>query len=654
LTILSDQLTYDRPTDTFHASGNVRIEGEGMVLTADSASLTNGGRNATASGKVVFQRGETRLSGEWLVVDLTQGTGEMTNGTLLIPKGNFRLTGSRIAKTGESDYLVEQGSFTTCDADPPSWRFTSSSLKVSGEEQTTGSDVVFSAGGVPLFYTPYLMVPVMKERQSGFLFPRIGDSSIKGFTLQAPYYWAIDPSRDLTITPTFMSRRGLLLAGDYRYIRRLGSEGQLSGSLLYDTEESRWRGDMKARVADDLGEGNRLSADVHLLSDRNYFKDFAEATGVYNQQFAESRLFLAATRPSYTMGAELLAYQNLEASNNTTLQRLPRLTYSRFRQNILDSSFSYTFDAAVTNFYREVGSTGQRLELSPLLSWHLSPGGLVELTPWAGVRQRFYNTEGDGSTDGFQSDTITQAGLTAATTLTRVYEVEGEKVKRLRHVMTPEISYRWVGASGQDSLTFFDYDDRVVNENMVFYSLGNSLTARLDHGASGSEYRDLLSLRIGQGYSFSATRRDLLTLVDQHHPFTDVMLDARIQPLKELGIALDTRYNPYEGKISSFILSGDFRGDGGNTAGFAYRYAREEVEYLEAHCNLLALRPWVLGYRSRYSLDRHGHLEQFFSLEYRKQCWSILATYRHRLDDDELQVGFTLYGIGSLGTVSLL
>jgi hypothetical protein len=75
---------------------------------------------------------------------------------------------------------------------------------------------------------------------------------------------------------------------------------------------------------------------------------------------------------------------------------------------------------------------------------------------------------------------------------------------------------------------------------------------------------------------------------------------------------------------------------------------------MEARLNLARFRPFSLDYRSRYSLDRHGFLEHLYSLEYRKQCWSVALMYRHRPGNDELQVGFTLYGLGTPGTFNIL
>lgn len=652
ITITADQLTYNKAADSYDASGNVRIEGNGMVLTSDSATLTEGGAKATAVGSVALTRDDAVLKGDRLDVDLQKQTGEMSNGMLTLSKGNFRLTGDRILKTGDQGYRVEGGRFTTCDTDPPSWYFSASTVEVTLDEYATGSDVVFRAADVPLFYSPYFIVPVKRERQSGFLYPTIGSSSRKGFYLQVPYYWAISPSMDATIAPGIMSKRGPVLGGEYRYIRSSDSAGSFLGTLMYDTDMSRFRGEGSFKHVEVFSPRTRFAANLNWLSDRDYYRDFSEQH--YNQKRAESTAYVATSGDSYALSADVLLTEDLEHSNDTTLQRLPRLAFTTFRTPLFGSPVSFSFDANATNFFREDGERGERIELSPRLSWQTGIGDAINVTTWAGYRQRLYQADGNAETDGAHGDGIPQAGMTASTSLMRVYDVNGSTIRRIRHMMVPEVGYVWVDAGRQDRLPFFDYEDRVLRQNMVRYSLANYLTAREELPDGTASYRDLLSLVIGQGYSFSGERRDLLTLVDTDNPFTDIMLETRVYPFKELALGLDGRYDPYAGKLSTFVLSGDLTDREGNSAGVGYRFARDVVDYFEGRMKLALFRPFSFEYRSRYSFEDHVSLEQLYSLEYRRQCWSIILTYRHRPGNDDVQLGFTLYGLGSPGSFSIL
>ena len=71
--------------------------------------------------------------------------------------------------------------------------------------------------GQPMAYFPYFSTPdPTVKRKSGFLYPLTLYNSMYGFGVQAPYYWALAPDYDLTLTPRIMSRQGPLMKGEWR------------------------------------------------------------------------------------------------------------------------------------------------------------------------------------------------------------------------------------------------------------------------------------------------------------------------------------------------------------------------------------------------------------------------------------------------------
>ena len=86
---------------------------------------------------------------------------------------------------------------------------------------------------MPIFYFPYLAWPTVKRRQSGFLPPEyiIVRSSVRkwdlGYRIGIPYFWAIDPEQDLTITYDWVERRGPGLRLDYQYALTKGMRGEI-------------------------------------------------------------------------------------------------------------------------------------------------------------------------------------------------------------------------------------------------------------------------------------------------------------------------------------------------------------------------------------------------------------------------------------------
>jgi len=207
-----------------------------------------------------------------------------------------------------------------------------------------------------------------------------------------------------------------------------------------------------------------------------------------------------------------------------------------------------------------------------------------------------------------------------------------------------------VQARRQDDLPFFDFGDRVLGQSALTWSLANTLTGKFPQEGGAPEYRDLLYLKLSQGYQFSGERRDLLTLVDPGHRLTDLMLESKMAPVKWAAIALDGRYNTVDNNVSTADLAMELKGSGAtpNLAVLGYRYSRDALDYLEGRFAFPITSQFQATVLGRYSFDKGGFLESRYSLEYKRQCWSIIATYSDRIDNKSFTVNFTLAGIGAL------
>lgn len=652
VTVRADSLKYDQASDTYQAEGNVEILWDGVTLFSDRASLQQGTGEAVAEGKVRLVKGGDTLTSERIRVNLTSQQGEALNGDLFIRQRNLYLRGVRLEKTGMDDYRLERGTFTTCDGPAPSWKFTASDLDVTLEEYASGRNAVFYLKDIPVLYIPYIVFPVKRERHSGFLFPRIGSSTKKGFTFDLPYYWAISPSQDLTADLDIQSRRGVGAGVEYRYLRSHDSHGEIRSYFIQDTSQERGRGELLARQQEHLAPGLTFKSDLNRALDRNFYRDFAEASGDYNRQILDSSVSLSKAWQSSLLAGEFRYVDNLDLpSNSATVQKLPQFSFTAVRQRLGSTPLYAGLDTSFTNFYREEGIRGQRYALHPVLSsYWIVPGGL-ELSAWGGYRLRFYNGYSGDPGRGYHSDGLADAGATLATSLARIYETGWGQLTRLRHTLVPAVGYGFVQDKGQGALPFFDFDDRVVGQQLLSWSLASYLTGKFAAGDAPPGYRDLLSLRLSQGYQLSGSRRDLLTLVDEGRPLTDVRLEARISTLPLVSITTDSRFNTYQARFSTSTLGVDAADASGNLVGMGYHFAREQLEYLEGKVGVTLVKPLVFNYTGRYSFDKGDFLESYYSLEYRHQCWSVAFSYRDRADNREFLVNFTLAGIGSIGRI---
>lgn len=651
--IRADVMSHETASDLIKASGKVEMTWQDMTMTADEATFNRSSQTLVAQGNVYLLKAGDILQGDHLVMDTETGRAEMENGRIFMKQGNFRANGKQIAKTGEDDYALRNGGLTTCDAAVPSWKFGASELDVTLEEFATGKNVIFYVKDIPIFYFPYIILPVKRDRQSGFLFPKFGNSSKRGVFVDIPYYWAISPSQEATIDLDVQTKRGIGLGLDYRYLRSRTSEGSLGGYLIYDNNEKKERGQIVQFHKEQFSDSFSLITSLNLTSDRTFLADYGEKSGEYNRQYYDSRVVLTKFWDNWLASAQAIYTQDYyTSSNTTTLQRAPELSFYGVREQIpYIPNLFIDIDLIATSYYREKGMDGQRAVLEPrLTSIHSLFDGRVNFSFFGGVQLRGYNTNRvDPGIKDDQLIAIPKAGAQISSSFSRLYDVPLLDYQRLRHELVPSLSYLYIGNIDQNAVPVFDQLDHQPPQQTVSFSLASHLGGRLAR-TGAAEYRNLMTLRLLQSYSFSGTRPNLLAFEEDDRPWSNLVLESETWVHKSVRLLFDARYNHYDQNISSTASGAEYNDLRGNTARISYRMADKQLDYLEGGATIALTKPVYLTYTTRYSFDKQDFLESYYLLEYRHQCWSIIAGYRERPNDRAWTINFNLAGLFSIGT----
>lgn len=653
VSIKANSMTHNQADDTITASDDVVITWQGTTLFAMNAVYNRQTQIITATGNVVLIKDGDIVRGSRLTYDTVSGRGEIEDSTINIRKGNIRLAGKKILKTGENDYSAEQANYTTCDAETPSWKFGASNLDMTVEEYGSAKNVVFYIKDVPVFYFPYIAFPVKRERQSGFLFPRFGWSEKKGAEVDMFYYWAISPSQEATIDLDIQSNRGVGSGLDYRYLRKQGSTGNLGGYLIYDLNTDNPRGFVSQSHREIFSSEMNVRTSINMTTDRLFLSDYAEKSGDYNRQSNDSTVNFLKTWQHYALTTNLRYTQDYYAtSNNSTLQTLPEIGLAAVRQQIISSPIYFDLDSSATNFYRESGVRGQRLYGFPRLTLVTGIPGYINMSAYGGAHLRAYNTENiafGSPVNGNDGSLLPEAGLRISSPFSKVYEIGGETLLKLRHEIIPEMTYKLAPQQDQSRLPLYDNTDRIAHQNILYYSLTSFLGGKFRSGET-TEYRDLMRLKLSQGYSIDGGRQDQLTMVDIQRPWTDLILESDTWLHPQARLTFDARYNVYGNYLSSAAPGVQVDDKRGTALGISYRMAHQEVEYLEGRLATRIFKPWIFSYASRYSFDRQNFLESVYSAEYRHQCWSIIFSYLDRRATNPSQsFNFSFNLLGAFG-----
>jgi LPS-assembly protein len=657
--ILADRMDHvGGPTDLLIAEGNVEITRGGTRLLADRVEINRATGEAVAQGKVVFYDGEDRLVGARVDYNLKTGTGVVYRGSAFSAP-YYSLSGERMDRLGEGVYQIREGVFTTCEGEEPDWSIRVGSATADLNEIIYGRDASFWVRNIPLIpWVPFFAAAIRRERQSGFLFPQAGYSSRKGASLRVPYYWAIDDSQDATISLDTFTRRGVGLSGEYRYVLSRDHHGMLNGFGIWEglREDQELRGHAGARHFWQLGRRTSLTLDSLVTSDDRIFRDYADRLHDRTLQRAETNLFFSHRWDAWTLVGNVLWYQDLTQPRPVELQRAPEIRLTAIRQPVPGlPALLYEVESSFTNFVRDVGSDGVRLDLHPRTFLPVPVFGYVTLTPFLGGRLTYYDKRVVGLHDSrgtvvertVHDDRVRrqiEGGIEAEARATRVFPVDGTwNLAALQHVVEPRAT--WTEIRGLDQKALPQYDpaiDRIGKVSEVTYSLTNRLNAKTVSGADQEAVRwEMVRLLLSQSVNL---------LPDANHRFRPVRADLILQPNRTLYARADASWDVYgRGVLTANADIGIRTADFNVSAGTRFD-DRAELHVVRGEVSARLTRHVDARAATHYDVRGGTPVENRVGVDLHFQCWAILLEYvdRHR-SEDEFRFAIHLLGVGQTG-----
>ncbi|MGD2186922.1 MAG: putative LPS assembly protein LptD, partial [Desulfobacterales bacterium] len=245
--IEADELGYDRQLDQYTARGNVKVSKADKQLTADFIRFDHKTMHAYAKGNVVLTVGGDILSGSQLEIDLDRQVGSIEDAYLFLKENNFHITATKIQKTGENTYRIDEATFTTCEGEKPDWKLTGKDIKIKADGSGSATHATMRVRNVPVLYSPYFYYPANRDRQSGFLMPQFASSDRKGLEYIQPFFWAISDSSDATFYSDYMTKRGFKPGVEYRYILSERTQGTIMLDGFSDRKVDDGAGDSSDR-----------------------------------------------------------------------------------------------------------------------------------------------------------------------------------------------------------------------------------------------------------------------------------------------------------------------------------------------------------------------------------------------------------------------
>ncbi|MDO9710460.1 LPS-assembly protein LptD [Paracraurococcus lichenis] len=376
VTFTADEVEYDRETGVVTARGKVEAWQGERLLRADVFTYNRNTGVATAKGNVQLLEPD----GTVLFAEEAELKDRFRDGVLegvralLAANGKMAANGAR--RTGGTINELARVVYSSCDlckddpTAPPLWQVQARRATQDKEAlRISYRDATVRMFGVPVLYTPYLSHPdPSTPRASGFLFPTVGYTRFLGLFGETPYFWAIDQTSDLTITPIFSDRQYPNLGLEYR---KLFNFGEIQGSASV--------GGFNGNDTSGKAAGGREDLAGHIFLKGRFTVDENWRAG-FDLNRASSELYLRTfryeyrrvlTSQVYTEGFwgtegyarfDARAYQGLRSVDDTRQVPyvLPNIYVERApREKILGGNL--TLDAGILGIYRDIGSQTQRI-----------------------------------------------------------------------------------------------------------------------------------------------------------------------------------------------------------------------------------------------------------------------------------------------------
>ena len=438
-------------------------------------------------------------------------------------------------------YDMQDVSYSTCPPASRAWQVRASDINL---DKNTGRGVARNARiyvkGVPIFYTPYLNFPLDSRRQTGFLTSTIGNSSKSGFYARAPFYWDMAPNYDSTLTPAYLSKRGIQLSELFRYLTPTSTGNFYVAALPSDrafvdqknSYQAKYGGSTDPYVQADLqrlrnandtrksvfwkddtrfNEHWFANVDYSYVSDDYYLSDlrnnFSEVT--QNQLLQQGQI--GYENEHWKMLTRIQGYQTLHPVDQNPVQN----QYTRLPQIVIEGNYpngsgklNYSFMNDLTYF--QLHNTPGSSTMPPTgTREHIQPGiSMPFIKPYFyfNPRLQFALTKYELShSDNNPSRALPIFDIHSGLYFDRNLSIASQGY---RQTLEPQIYYLYVPYKNQDNLPVFDttvntltYDelfmynrfsglDRIGDANQISYGF----TTRLIEEQSGFE-----KLRAGIG-----------------------------------------------------------------------------------------------------------------------------------------------------------
>jgi len=541
ISISADSLTYDADRNLVIAQGDVEVIDDGTVMTGDRLEFDRKTHHAHFVGNVVMKNpeGETYTGTDVQLTPEEHDT--LVQQLTLTTKAGALITAADGDMKRGSNTVLNNATYAPCGQCIDSkgrrigWSAKAVHMIYNGKtEMVTLDQPSIYLLGIPVAWLPWMSLPDPTKRLNTFRTPSVDYSAGFGYRVNLPYFIAVDNDTDLIITPSLMSRQGVLLGGEWdrRFpngqiqVKAMGIRQLAPDAYVNTVGDTQWRG--AAQISGQftpvptwtVGWSYTAFTDAAFLTDYHYVIDDktavsqAYATRLSGNEFIDFRVQqfnLLGNVTSAQQDQQARALPNARYRNVLYLpQEMGELDVSG---TLLGVQRGADNDRGTLNGVTyQTGYAGWKDHATAEADWQkrfIVPGGIA-VTPFLGLRADAAYFNGIGELSGQQqlfsatpiaAVDVRYPWVAQSAGVSQIIEPIAQLVYRATDVTTPGITNDNAQSFVFDDSNLFSYNrfsgtDR--QETGLRANLGGHYQANFDNGA----WIDVLG---GQSFQLAGT-----------------------------------------------------------------------------------------------------------------------------------------------------
>ncbi len=584
---ISANLIKGNVNSKLNAEGNVEVKFSDVVIKGDYGFYDKKEGLLRIWGNVEIKEGGTLLHCKNLVYNLKTKRAVLEDVSGFITPTD-RIKASVVKRLSEKEWIAYDGEYTPCSHGCPDWSVSAKRFKILLGESFEGKWVSFRVKEIPVFVSPYLSGPIVKKRESGFLFPKFGYVSKDGFVYKQPFYLVLGRSADLTLTYEKRSIDGEGKRADFRYVLSPYSRGSVNYYQLNKKDRRDWSLEFNhSYLPSDFLYGKVKG---QLVSSRAYYKD---STGLIESSkvYTKSDITLSKLWKHAILNVNSVYLRYLDGSTDTIYQRLPEVNFYLLDTPLFNSPFLFNFYSQASYFYRKAGGSSYRVRFYPSLKY-VKNLGVLKNTSELLYRYTYYQIGAP----------VKQVGFKNYLKLTKFIPVGRYFVS-----LNPEVDFSYLQGKASSSHPTYDITDSYKGEK--------SLTPLLELYLYGSNRR-LGRLTLFSNYLFN------------DKSWNELSSDLEVSPFNWLLLKETALFSLKSGNLS-FLNSYLKLGKGSYSLWINHYHSPvNRITYLKWGFSFPINRFLSFNYSQRYDLRLSQDRERNYSFTVNRGCWSGNFSYR--------------------------